>query len=223
MKPKQKKISHADKRNAPPEHQLPILDADEVAPPPKATAAQIDKVLVLGREQLKLKKAVDVADENLSNAKKSLQNNKENDLPKALKAAHITGEFSLGNKGYKVVLGTVINASIPSLKSKVENAEEKNAIGIAYMDKMAPDMVDTVVTIRYPKGTEKELQKLLRDNAKRKKPLELELSRTVNTGSLRAWIAKRDEAGLATDDTKLNIQRVEIAEVKAPKGKKDKI
>ena len=214
-----KKISHADQRNAPPEEELPILGEEDAAP--EATPEQIAEVIRLSREQFSLDKEIDKIEEELSKKKKALINNVENELPKAMEAAHM--EVCPLNGGYETKLKTVIRASIPSLKSKVPDAVERNAIGIAYMDEIAPDMVDTIVTIRYPKGTEKELKDLLARNKRRKNPLELELSRTVNTGSLQAWIAKRDAAGLATDDTKINIQRVKVAEVKAPKGKKDAI
>jgi len=217
-----KVISHADQRNAPPEEEI-LIDESEAAEEHVATAEEIAEVERLSREQYQLEYIdIEKAKEELGKMQAKLKANKEVELPKAL-AAIGRDNWPL-NKGWKVEIDNIVRASIPSPKNKdVENALEKNRIGIAYMDEVAPSMVDTIVTIRYPKGTEKELKKLISSNKRRKNPLELELTRTVHSGSLKSWVAKRDAAGLPTDDTKISIQRIKIAELVKPKGKKDEI
>lgn len=217
-----KKISHADQRNARPDEGLPILEEEDAAPEHKATPAQLKRIIELSREQVKLERKLKKLGEDTKEASKLLQANKTDILPKALKAANLPEGTPLGG-GASVEMKKVVRASIPSPRSKDEDAAERNEVGIRYMDKVAPDMVDTVLTLRFRPGEEKELQRLMRDNNKRKKPLEYELTRTVNSQSLSAWVRKRDEEGVATDADKINIQRVDVAEVKLPKGKKDSI
>jgi hypothetical protein len=199
-----------------------VLDESEIATQPEASPEKIAEVIRLAREQVRLSNEVDRAENDLKEAKRLLDLNKVDQLPKVMKETSLT-VCPLDN-GYKVELVPIVRASIPSATNKkVPDAEERNRKGIEYMDETAPDMVDTIVTIRYPKGTEEDLAKLLRDNKKRKKPLELELTRTVNTQSLSAWVRKRDAAGLPTDEDKLTIHRVTMAEVKAPPKKKGEI
>lgn len=206
-----------------PDEQLPTLDEAEVQVP-QTTPAQMARVVNLARDQVKMQREVDGFDDKLKAAKKKLAQNVNTDLPKAMRDAHLSGKVPLGNKGAYVELEEIVKASIPSARSdKVENAEERNALGIAYMDDRAPDMVDTIVTIRYPKGTEKELAKLLRDNQRRKKPLELELNRTVHSGQLSAWVRRELEAGRDVDREVLNVHTIDVAKVKMPKDKKTKV
>ena len=207
-----------ERRNALPENQLPMIDEDDAAPVPQATAAQIAKIRELAALQFKQEKAVEKAEAALKTAKGKLAITNMVDIPKVMKAAGM--DTCPLNNGYKIDLDKVIQASIPSLKSKKENAEELNARGIAYMKKHGPDLVDTVLIERYPRGTEKELARRLKENARRKNPIEFEVSETVNTGSLQAWIRKRDEAGIATDSDALNIHRFEISKIVKPKDKK---
>lgn len=205
-------------RNALPENQLPMLDEGEASPPPTASGAQVAAVITMAKKQFKQQVAVEKAEEALKKAKTDLNTTATVDLPKLMKDAGM--DTCPLNNGYRVDIDKVINASIPSLKAKRDDAEERNAIGIAYMDKHAPDMIDTVLIERYPKDKLKELKKRMAENARRKNPIEWEVSRTVNTGSLQAWIRKRDEAGIATDADVLNIQRLDIAKIVKPKGSK---
>lgn len=205
-----------------PEEQLPVLDEAEIETP-KATAAQIARIVNVAREQVKIRKRVDTLSDQLKAASKELAQNVNVDLPKAMREAHQTS-CPLGDKGAYVELDEIVKASIPSVSNRrVENAEERNAAGIAYMDSRAPDMVDTVLTIRFPKGTEKELARYLRDNKRRKKPLELDLTRTVHTGQLSAWVRRELEAGRDVDRDALNVHIIDVAEVKVPKPKKSTV
>lgn len=214
-----KKVSHSDRRNAPPEEQL-VLEADDVVVPErKATAAQLERVRTVARQQIKLTREIARDTEALKKKERELQTNKTDELPKALEAANLADGTPLGG-GASVAVETKVRASIPSLKAKVDNAEEKNAAGIAYMRRMAPDLIETTLTLRFPVGEEKELQRLLAQNARRKNPLEFEFAEVVNTARLKSWVEKRDEQGLATDADALNIQRFKIAEVVLPKVKK---
>ena len=206
-----------------PDEQLPVVDESEVQVP-KTTPAQMAKVLNIAREQLRLKKKAEDADEAAKKAKETYRKNVEDELPKAMVEANLAGKIPLGDRGATVELDTVTKASIPNANNKkIENAELRNATGIAMMDKRAPDMVDTVLTIRFPKGTEKELARFLGDNKRRKKPLEMELNRTVHTGALVAWIERELAAGrdfTAAEREALGFYQFKIAEVKLPKAKK---
>jgi hypothetical protein len=214
-----KKISHADQRNAPEDI---VLDESEVAAPPAATAEQIAEVVRIARLQYRLDRRVKAVDKVLKRAKQNLQANKTVLLPKAMTDAGMD-ECPLGENGLKVEMYTDISASIPSLKGKAENKVERNKAGIDFMDKRAPAMIDTVLTIRFPKGTEKDLAKFMRDNAKRKKPLEMEIERNVNTASLGAWVRAELDAGREVDEEALNVFKLKVAEIVTPKKKKEKI
>lgn len=213
-----KKISHADKRNAPVEEQLPMLDEEDAAAPPKATPAQIAAIIKLAKVQFKQETAVAKADEALKKAKRELNITCTVDMPKLMKAAGM--DTCPLNNGYRVDIDKVINASIPSLKSKKEDAEERNRIGIDYMLKHGPGLIDTVLVERYAHDQQKELKKRLAENKRRKVPIEFEVSQTVNTARLQAWIRERDEKGIETDADALNIHRVEVSKIVKPKETK---
>lgn len=208
---------HADQPNAPPD--VVIEDAVAAEGP---TPEQMAKVVELAREQWKLLKEVDERTKDLKESKDKLTANQMVLLPKAMDEAGMD-ECPLGTEGLKVELYTNVTASIPSLQSKAENAVERNQRGIAYMEERAPSMVETVLTIRFAKGEEKDLKKFLADNKKRKKPIEMSLSQTVNTGSLGKWVREEIKAGRAVDEEVLSVHRIKIAEIVVPKKKKEKV
>lgn len=206
---------HEDQRN-----DMEVLDESDAEAAEGATPEQIAAILRLARQQFRLMRRLDAVAGVLKRAQGRLTANQMVLLPKAMLEAKLD-ECPLGERGAKVEMNTILKASIPNVNNKkVEKAAERNATGIAYMDLRAPDMVDTVLTIRFPKGTEKDLRRFQGDNKRRKVPLEMELNRTVNTGSLQAWIIRELEAGRSVDEEALNVHRVRIAEVVLPKVKK---
>ena len=211
------KRAHADQPNTLTE----VVDAEE--DDSKATPDQIAQIMNISREQLKLVKKEEELKADAKKIAAEIWTNKTDLLPKAMKAAGFGAgdECPLGEKGASVALDMIVRASIPSPDNKkVENAAEKNLAGIAYMDDVAPDLVETTLTFRFQKGEHKDLAKFLADNKKRKKPLEVEVKRVVNTASLSKWVSDKDKAGESVNDEAINVQRVEIAEVVLPKVKK---
>lgn len=200
---------------------LPEMDAEEAGEAPKATPKQLAKIVELARSQIRLERAVTKAEEVLKKAKQELQVNTTVELPKALKDAGLKGT-PLGGGAY-VEMKQVVSASIPSPNSKAEDAAQRNKAGIEYMEQLAPDLIDTTLTLRFRPGDEKELERLLKQNARRKHPLEYEFKRVVNGNSLSAWVRKRDEQALPTDADKINIHRIDMAKVVLPKKGKDKV
>lgn len=218
VKPKPKVVSHADRRN---DTDLPM--ADDVVPEKKITTPeQIAEVFKLAREQYALSVEIALIQKELKEKSDLLEANITDTLPKAMEAASME-ECPL-DAGYKVVADTIIRASVPSPNNKkIPDAVERNERGIAYMDEVAPSLVETVVTTRFGRGEEADLKKMLVDNARRKKPLEMELTRTVNTGTLGAWVRARIEAGEPVDEEKINVQKLRVAKLVAPKKAKDKV
>lgn len=209
---------HADQPNAPAEQ---VLDDVEEAPAP--TGKQLANVIELAREQVKLQRLVTKLENELKIAKQSLTANKTILLPKAMDAAGIPAT-PLGN-GAHVEIETIVTASIPSPNSdRVENAEERNRIGIEYLDEHAPDLIKNKVTAFFPKGQEKLFEKFLRDLNKRKIQIDYNFERTVHGATLAKWIRGQDKLGKTVDEAALNVHRIKVAEVVLPKAKgKDKI
>lgn len=213
----QAKRAHADQVNTLTE----VVDAEE--DDSKATPGQLAAIINIGREQVKLMRAQEKAEDVLKKVKDDLWVNKTELLPKAMKAAgySLGDKCPLGEKGAIVDFDSAVSASVPSADNKrVENAAEKNAVGIAYLDDVFPDIVETTLTFKFQRGEHKDLAKFLADNRKRKKPLEVEVRRVVNTNSLSAWVRRKDAAGESVDDAALNVYREEVAKVVLPKVKK---
>lgn len=210
--------SHADQANAPADVVL-----DDVEEAPAATAQDLAKVINIARDQAKLQKEVERLEIDLKKAKEKLLANKQSLLPKAMEEAGIKAT-PLGG-GAHVEIETIVTASIPSPNSdRVENAEERNRIGIEYCDKHCPDLVKNKVTAFFPRGMEKLFTKFLRDLNKRKQQVEYTTERTVHGGTLGKWVRGQDKLGKSVDEVALGVHRIKVAEVVLPKKKeKDKI
>jgi len=207
--------SHSDQPNA-----LPIDDIEEA---PAPSAKQLAAVIEIAREQVKLQRLVGKLQIDLQAAKQRLTANKSVLLPKAMDTAGVTAT-PLGG-GAHVEIETIVTASVPSPNSdRVENAEERNAVGIEYCDKHCPDLVKNKVTAFFPKGLEKLFARFLRDLNKRKQQVEYTTERTVHGATLAKWVRGQDKLGKSVDEAALGVHRIKIAEVVLPKKKgKDKI
>jgi hypothetical protein len=206
--------SHADRPNAHAE--------DEIDEAPAPSAKDLNKVIELSRWQVQYSRDVEKLEEKLAEVKAKLIRNKMVELPKAMEAANLQAA-PLG-KGSTVELEVLVTANIPSPDSdRIENAAERNAVGIAYMDKMAPSMVKNVITIEYAKGEDKFYNKLVRDLSRRKVPPEFTVKRTVHSGTLGKWVRDQDKAGKKVDEEALNVHRLKVATVYLPKKAKDKL
>lgn len=205
------KRSHDDQPNT----ETELVEEEDLP----VTPEQISKVVNLAREQYKLDKEIERKEKELKDLNAALQKNKTVDLPAAMQDARMT-ECPL-DEGYKIELVPIVHASVPSPNNKkVPDAVERNERGIAYLDKVAPDLVVTKLEIIFNRNEHKELKRFLGDNKRRKKPLEMNLTRTVNTATLGKWVRERDAAALETDDTAISIHRMKVAELIAPKKPK---
>lgn len=206
--------AHADQPNAP--------DDVDVEEQPAATPKQIANILEIARAQVKLKRQVDALTEDLKKTKEQFETNKTNLLPKALEDAGLKGT-PLGN-GASVEIDTIVRASIPSPNSKqVENAEERNRIGIEYANEHCPDLVKYVVSAYFDRDQYKLFKKFQRDMAQRKIQIPFEVEATVHTQTLSKWVRGQDALGKSVDEAALNVHRVKVAEVQLPKADKDKV
>lgn len=203
-------------RNAQTEEEM--LDVEEA---PSATPAQIAKVIEEARKQLKLEKKVEKLEADLKKAKQELDMHCKGDALKAMQAA---GRTTLPlNAGWKIEVDNIVTANVPSPNGKADNAEERNKVGIAYLDKHAPDLVKNKVTAFFPKGMEKIFNKFLRDLNQRKVQVEYTTERLVNGNTLGKWVRDQDKLGLAVDEQALNVQRIKKTTLVPPAKKKDKI
>lgn len=217
-----KKISHGNQRNALPKDQLPELDADEATPPPKATVKQLQKITELARDQVRLQRAVEKKKKELKEAEQKLQANKVTLLPKAMDEAHEVG-MPLGG-GATLDLETIVTASVPSpFSDRAENAEERNRVGIQYLNKYAPSLPKHKATIFFERGQEKELRKLLANLGRYNPPMEVQVESTVHSSTLGKWVKEQDKLGKSVDEKALNVHRIRVATVTLPKKKKDSI
>lgn len=172
-------------------------------------------VINICRDQVRLQRAVDKAANDLEKLQGDLDANIQSLLPKAMKQAGVPNHLPLDGGAY-VDLVTIVKARIPSL----DKDPDKNAVGLAYVDKVAPDLPKTVLTIEFGRGEEKDLKKMLADLRARKKPLAMQVARTVHAGTLTKWVKEREKDGGAIDEQALSVHRFEMAEVKLPKVKK---
>ena len=201
-----------DLRNAqaPEEFLDDIEEATNQGPTPEQMAAVVNKA----RELLKADRRVDDADKELKEAKEARKIIQQVELPKLMKDATMT-ECPLGN-GWTVELDKLVTASVPSPEGKAVNARERHEKGIAYLDDVAPDLVKHTVTIKYARGQEKQLKKLLTNLAKYKPPVEVDVAATVHAQTLGKWVRTQDKLGKAVDEDALGVNRIDIAELVAP-------
>jgi hypothetical protein len=212
-----KKVSHTDQRNAEPEEQLPL--GEEGMGVPEASQDQLDKIMELAREQVRLKRLYDKQAEELAATKKLLDDNKNNKLPQAMGAVGME-QFILGG-GASVAVEKILRASIPSPNSdRVENSEERNRAGIEYMDKRAPSLIKNKITVTTGKGEEKLFARVVAALTKLK--VEPNVERNIHSGTLSKWVKQEEAAGRAVDDAILGVHRVTVAEVKLPEADKAK-
>lgn len=206
---------HADRPNSPDD-----IEEDKQPIDPKKLAVVLEK----SREQIRILRQVEKADGDLKAAKQKLRTNQTDTLPKAMAEAGITEDSMPLGGGAVLYLETLVTANIPAANApRAENAAERNKVGIAYMNKMAPDLVVNTATITFAKGQEKMLRKLLNNLAKYKPPIEVVVESAVHSGTLGKWVRDQDKASKAVDEEALNVHRIKTAVVVLPKKKKDKV
>lgn len=194
-----------------------ILDESEMKEGP--SNEDLRKIADVSREQVKLVREKEKLEQQLADVNKRLQANMQVELPEIMLKCGMESYTLAG--GYSVSVDKIVKASIPAPDNKrVENAAHKHAIGIAYMDKMAPDLVKNSITIEYPKGQEKLFKKFMRDLAQRKIPVDYKLTRAVHASTLSKWVRTRLDKAEDVDEVALNVHKVTIAEVKIPRKEK---
>lgn len=207
------KNPHADQPNAP-----PGIEIDDVDEKPAATKDQLNAVYLAAQEQQKLKQKKARLDSELEAVEALLNESKTVTLIGAMDTAHI--DMYPLSAGYYVEAWTDIKASVPSPDNpKVEDAVERNAKGVAYIDEVAPDLLIHQITITYPKGSEKFVNKLLGNLKKYKPPIPYSQRTTVNQATLSKWARLKIEAGEKVDDEAISLKRKRMAEVFPPKKK----
>lgn len=198
-----------------------LVDIDE-APKGKVDPTKLAAIIDKARELFKADKRVEEADKELKAAKADLKQIATNELPKLMKDAGMTN--CPLNDGWSVELDTLVTASVPAPDApRAVNAKERHEKGIAYLDKVAPDLVSHVATITFAKGNEKQLQKLLTNVGKYKPPMEISVKASVHSGTLGKWVRLQDAAGKAVDEAALGVSRIPTAELIEPKKAKDKV
>lgn len=190
----------------------------DVEAKPAATPKQLARILEAAREQKNQENKVAKLEKQLADAKRDLQVLMTKTVPAVMMEASLD-EAPLG-KGWSVAIENIVTASIPAPDSdRAENAAERNRVGIDYMRKTAPDLIDNVITIHFPVGEEKFFNKVIGDIKKRKKELDYSTKSVIHSGRLSAWVRRQDEAGKAVDEVALNVHRIRRSKLVAPKVK----
>lgn len=157
---------------------LPAADV-EARPPPDP--AKLARVSALARD---LAKARLLADKALEEAKKhtdAARAIEERALPDALRDAGVAS-LPLG-KGWCVEIERFANGSVSEANADAAwSWLEADGEG---------DLVKHVVTVSFGRDSFKAFMKFLRDLAKRRKPIEYEVDRTVHATTLRKFIKDR--------------------------------
>lgn len=196
-----------------------LLD-DDVDAKPVVSVKKLNAILEKARAQRAAENKVDKLELQLAVAKKELLLIRQVELPKLMKDA---GEDALPlGSGWSVELEKIVTASVPSPDStKVDNPVEKNAAGVAYLRKTAPDLLRNTITIEFGLKEERFFKKVINDIKKRKKELNYKVKTMVNGNSLGAWVRGQDKLGKAVDEIALNVHRITQTKLVPPK-KKDK-
>lgn len=206
--------SHQDRRNDP----LPTLEDDEVDLPSGPTPKQQEAIRNIAREQVKLIRKLEKMQEEEKKIAFELDRNRLVLLPDAMKKARIKNMELAG--GFKIVMESAVFANVPQPDGKADNAAERHAMGIAYLDKVAPDLVKHEIRFQFSRGEQEAMfRKFVADLQKRKVALDYVIKDTVDPRSLAAWVKKKDEAAETVEDKTLNVHRLTKAEVKIPKKK----
>ncbi len=206
-----------------PNAQLPEEQLYDVDVAPQTTdPAKVARVIDEARKLLRYERRVDWAEKLLKRAKARKADVATRSLPGLMKDANVGNECPLGN-GWTVELNTLVTASVPSPDGKAVNARERHERGIAYLDDVAPDLVKHVAMIYFARGNEDQLKKLLRNAAKYKPPMEVEVKASVHAQTLGKWVRDQDAAGKAVDEVALGVTRIPTAELVPPKKDKAKI
>lgn len=194
-----------------------IVD-DDVDAKPVISAKKLNTILEKAREQKDAENKVSKLKYQLEIAQKKLLLISQNELPKLMKDA---GEDALPlGKGWSVELEKIVTASVPSPDStRVDDAVEKNAAGVAYLRKTAPDLLRNTITIEFDLKEERFFKKVISDIKKRKKELTYSVKTMVNGNTLGAWVRKQDGLGKAVDEIALNVHRINKTKLVPPKKK----
>jgi hypothetical protein len=206
--------SHQDQRNS----ELPTLEDDEVDIPKGPTEKQQTAIRDIARDQVKLVRSLEKLQEQAKKIALELDRNRLVLLPEAMKKARVDKMELAG--GFKIEMTKVVFANVPQPDGKADNAAERHALGIAYLDKVAPDLVTHGVNFKFKRGEQEAMfRKFIADLQKRKEPLDFVIKDSVDPRSLAAWVRKKDEAAEVIEDKTLGVHRFIKAEVKIPKKK----
>lgn len=205
-----------------PDEELPEAEGDAVAAEP-APSDKLDAIRELARDQVRLKRAVARAQEELDGLKASLNANKTDLLPKAMAKVDMR-HFELAN-GFAVDVEEIISASIPNpddyrkykTPEQKADARARYDAGIGYMDEKAPSLVKTTFTVEFGRDEDAEVKAFLRSIEKRKKKLKWSLKRGVHAQTLGKWAREELAAGREVDGDKIGLHRISVAEVVMPK------
>jgi hypothetical protein len=141
----------------------------------------------LAQEYLKAEGDVDRLEKQLKAAKSRFDNIRDKLLPEAMDNAQTKG-FTL-NDGRKLSLGEEMSCSVPK--------ERKGEIMAKLRDDGEGDLISNVLTVEIDKGKD-NMAGVLEDEAK-KLGFEPKRDESVNTGTLKARLKQRVEAGDEVD------------------------
>lgn len=170
----------------------------------KAPASNILHAIALkAREQREAQELVDKAEEALELAKARFKRIAEVELPELMEAAQQRKLTTID--GFEVVLEEKIRGSIP--KGKEEPA-------FAWLEKHGHDnLIKREFKIEFGKDEEAWAAKFQRDLAQRKKPLKVEVKRTVHPSTLASFLKEVLEAGEAVPLTTFGCYQQKVTKI----------
>lgn len=181
-----------------------------------ATPEQLAAVVNAARELARREKLVGQLEEQLKKAKEDLKASVEVLVPKAMEEAGMQ-KAPLGPPGWYVEVNDIVKASIPSPHSdRIDNAPEKNAIGMSYLEPVAPDLIKMKLVAYFGRDEYDFARKVQRDFERRKRKVRYTMEKEVHTGTLTSWVKRQDEAGLEVDEVALNVRRFKAAKIVRP-------
>jgi hypothetical protein len=128
------------------------------------------------------------------------------ELPELMDAAE---QSDIGTKaGHRVQMSETIRASLKKHPEEALNYLEENDAG---------DLIKRTFTIQFDRDDEAWAKKFASDLARRKKPLNSKVERTVHANTLTSWVKSKLEAGEDIPQETFGVFRQRFAKVKRAK------
>lgn len=173
---------------------------DKSAPTTDASIAVLKR---LAQEQAEAEALVAELIEQLEKAKAALVDVSERKIPSAMQSLGITAQTF--DTGLHVEIKEHVFTSIP---------KEKQTIAYAWIDEQGDGgIIKRTFVIKFNRDEEDWASKFARDLGQRKKPVKVEITRKIESATLKAYGRDKLAGGIALPEEGFSVMRKNIAEI----------